>query len=50
MSHRVDWPKLCDALEMACEIRDMSQRDVAEQIGISPSGLSRDARRQSPQR
>jgi transcriptional regulator with XRE-family HTH domain len=39
--HVVDWPKLCEALEMACEIRGMSLRDVATEIGISPSGLTR---------
>ncbi len=41
MSHRVDWDKIADSLEMACEIHDMSLRDVAEHIGIAPSGLTR---------
>jgi transcriptional regulator with XRE-family HTH domain len=41
MAHQVDWDKIADALDMACEIRDVSLRDVAEEIGISPSGLSR---------
>lgn len=41
MAHEVDWDRIADALEMACEIRDVSLRDVAEEIGISPSGLSR---------
>lgn len=41
MSHRVDWHKIADAVEMACDIRDVSLRDVAEEIGISPSGLTR---------
>lgn len=41
MSHVVDWHKIEDALDMACEIRDVTLRDVAEQIGISPSGLTR---------
>lgn len=40
-AHVVDWPKLAEAIEMACDIRDMSLRDVAERIGISPSGLTR---------
>jgi transcriptional regulator with XRE-family HTH domain len=40
-SHVVDWKKLAEALEMACEIRGMSLRDVAEEIGISNSGLTR---------
>jgi transcriptional regulator with XRE-family HTH domain len=37
----VDWAKIADALEMACEIRNVSLRDVALEIGISPSGLTR---------
>lgn len=37
----VNWAKLADSLEMACEIRSMSLRDVAHQIGISSSGLTR---------
>jgi transcriptional regulator with XRE-family HTH domain len=41
MTHQVDWNKIADAVEMACEIRDMTLRDVAEEIGISPSGLTR---------
>jgi hypothetical protein len=39
--HVVDWPKLCDALEMACEIRGKSLRAVATEIGVSSSGLTR---------
>lgn len=39
--HVVNWAKLCEALEMACEIRGMSLRDVAAEIGISSSGLTR---------
>lgn len=39
--HVVNWAKLCEALEMACEVRGMSLRDVALEIGISPSGLTR---------
>lgn len=41
MPHQVNWPKLRDALEIACEMRNMSLADVAEEIGVSPSGLSR---------
>jgi hypothetical protein len=41
MTHRVNWAALADALDMACEIRDVSLRDVATEIGISPSGLTR---------
>ena len=41
MTHRVDWAKIVDAVEMACDIRDVSLRDVAEEIGIAPSGLTR---------
>lgn len=41
MTHVVDWPKLAEALDMACEIRDASLRDVALELGISPSGLTR---------
>lgn len=39
--HVVDWVKLVEAFDMACEIRDVSQRDVAAAIGISGSGLTR---------
>ncbi len=41
MTYRVDWNKIADALDMACEIRDVTLRDVAEVIGIAPSGLTR---------
>ncbi len=41
MAYVVDWSKLADAVDMACEIRNVSLRDVAEQIGVSPSGLTR---------
>lgn len=37
----VNWAKLADSLEMACEIRSKSLRDVAREIGISSSGLTR---------
>lgn len=40
-THEVDWPKIRDAVAIACEIRDMSLRDVASAIGISPSSLTR---------
>lgn len=39
--HVVNWAKLADSLEMACEIRSVSLRDVAREIGISSSGLTR---------
>ena len=39
--HVVNWAKLAESLEMACEIRGMSLRDVAAEIGISNSGLTR---------
>jgi transcriptional regulator with XRE-family HTH domain len=41
VKHQVDWARVADVLEMACELRDVSLRDVAEEIGISPSGLTR---------
>lgn len=40
-THVVDWPRLIEAVEMACEIRDCSLRDVATAIGVSPSALTR---------
>lgn len=40
-SHRVDWAALRQALEMAADIRQMSMRDIADELGISPSGLTR---------
>lgn len=39
--HVVDWVKLVDGVEMACEIRDVSLQEVADAIGISASGLTR---------
>lgn len=39
--HVVNWQKLADSLEMACEIRSVSLRDVAREIGISSSTLTR---------
>lgn len=39
--HVVDWAKICDALEMSCEIRGVSFRDVAKETGLSPSTLTR---------
>jgi transcriptional regulator with XRE-family HTH domain len=41
MTHQVDWDRIADAVEMACDIRGMTLRDVAEEVGISPSGLTR---------
>lgn len=40
-THAVDWDRVADSLEMACHIRGVSLRDVAEEVGISPSGLTR---------
>lgn len=39
--HAVDWPRLLAALDATCTLRHLSYRAVAEQIGISPSGLTR---------
>jgi len=39
--HVVNWPRIRDSVELACEMRDVSLRDVAEEVGISPSGLTR---------
>lgn len=41
MTHVVDWGKIADAVEMACEIRDVSAAEAAGQIGLSPSALTR---------
>lgn len=40
-SHVVDWARKSDSLELARDIRGMSQRDVAEAVGIPASGLTR---------
>jgi transcriptional regulator with XRE-family HTH domain len=39
--HRVNWVYVADALDVVCQARDMSLREVAIEIGISPSGLTR---------
>lgn len=39
--YRVDWSYVADALDVVCQSRDVSLRDVATEIGISPSGLTR---------
>lgn len=39
--HVVDWPRLIESVEIACEIRGCSLRDVAKAIGVSSSGLTR---------
>lgn len=39
--HVVDWTRICDTLELACEMRGVSLRDVADQVGIPASGLTR---------
>jgi hypothetical protein len=41
MHHRVDWDRLCAALEMACEIRACTLAEAAYAIGVSPSTLTR---------
>jgi hypothetical protein len=41
VTYVVDWPKLAEALDMACEIRNMTLRDVADELRIAPSGLTR---------
>lgn len=39
--HAVDWGRVNSMLELACEMRDLSLREVAEEIGVSASGLTR---------
>lgn len=39
--HVIDWTRIADTLELACEMRDVSLRDVAGQCGIPASGLTR---------
>lgn len=39
--HAVDWDRIADSVEMACQIRGVSLRDISEAVGISPSGLTR---------
>jgi hypothetical protein len=40
-THRVSWARLWQALEMSMDIREMSMRDVAGVLGVSPSSLTR---------
>lgn len=40
-SYVVDWDRITDALEMACQIRGLTLRDAAEAIGVPPSSLTR---------
>lgn len=37
----VNWVRIADSLDLACEIRDVSLRDVGEECGIPASGLTR---------
>lgn len=37
----VDWAKIVEDMHMACLHRRVSLRDIASEIGISPSGLTR---------
>lgn len=39
--HAVDWPRLAEMLDLACEMRDMNLRQVAQESGVSASGLTR---------
>lgn len=41
MTARVDWQKITEDMHMACLNRRVSLRDIAGEIGISPSGLTR---------
>jgi hypothetical protein len=41
MRHRVDWPALCAALDMACGIRDVTHTQAAHELGMAPSSLTR---------
>lgn len=37
----VDWTEITEDMHMACLHRRVSLRDIASEIGISPSGLTR---------
>lgn len=39
--HVVNWARIADVLELACEMREASLRDVAADCGIPASGLTR---------
>lgn len=39
--HRVDWDRIADSVQMACQIRGCSLRDVSAAVGIPASGLTR---------
>lgn len=39
--HRVDWPQLCMALEIACEMHNVTLNVAAHEIGISASAVTR---------
>lgn len=41
MTHTVNWPKLAEAFDMACEIRGVSLREAGRQTGLSASGLTK---------
>jgi transcriptional regulator with XRE-family HTH domain len=39
---RIDWPRLITTLDIAQELHGgLSDRDVAERVGIAPSGICR---------
>ncbi|MFJ5984266.1 hypothetical protein [Lentzea sp. NPDC092896] len=40
-AHIVNWTKLIDLLEQACRSRQKSMRQVAKELGIAQSGLTR---------
>ncbi|CAL9606348.1 hypothetical protein SUDANB95_05497 [Actinosynnema sp. ALI-1.44] len=40
-SHAVDWARLIESVDIACEVRGCSMRDVAAAIGVAPSSLTR---------
>lgn len=39
--HQVDWSRIADSIEMACQIRGISLREVGRQVGLPVSALSR---------
>lgn len=41
MSARIDWPRLIRTLDIAAEYHGLTDRAVAEQVGVSPSSLTR---------
>lgn len=39
--HRVNWEYVETALDVVCRVRDVSLREAAIEIGVSPSALTR---------